>query len=98
MNKDLHRRVLDSIRKHGMFRPGDRIGIGVSGGADSVAMLRIFAARGTELGISIFVLHFHHQLRGAEADEDERFVKALAAELSNKFKVPWEFLDHPTGL
>jgi dinuclear metal center YbgI/SA1388 family protein len=25
-------------------------------------------------------------------------VKALAAELSNKFKVPWEFLDHPTGL
>jgi putative NIF3 family GTP cyclohydrolase 1 type 2 len=25
-------------------------------------------------------------------------VKALAAELSKKFKVPWEFLDHPTGL
>ena len=28
-----------------------------------------------KLGIGIFVLHFHHQLRGAEADEDERFVK-----------------------
>ena len=25
-------------------------------------------------------------------------VKALAAELSKKFRLPWEFLDHPTGL
>jgi hypothetical protein len=25
-------------------------------------------------------------------------VKALAAELAKKFKVPWQFLDHPTGL
>ena len=39
-----------------------------------------------KLGIGIFVFHFHHQLRGAEADEDERFVKALAEEfISNLF-------------
>ena len=80
MSKDLYRRVLDTIRRHSMIRPGDRIGIGVSGGADSVAMLRIFAELRTLLGIAVLVLHFHHQLRGAEADEDERFVKALAEE------------------
>ncbi len=54
--------------------------MGVSGGADSVAMLRMFAELRTQLGITILILHFHHQLRGAEADEDERFVNALAAE------------------
>ncbi len=80
MSKDLYRRVLESIDRHAMIRPGDRIGIGVSGGADSVAMLRIFAELRAHLGIAVLVLHFHHQLRGTEADEDERFVKALAEE------------------
>ncbi|HWF12436.1 MAG TPA: tRNA lysidine(34) synthetase TilS [Candidatus Acidoferrales bacterium] len=78
MNRDLHIRVCHTIASHSMIRPGDRIGLGVSGGADSVAMLRIFADLQTKLGITIFVLHFHHQLRGADADEDERFAKILA--------------------
>ncbi len=55
--------------------------MGVSGGADSVAMLRMFAELRTQLGITILVLHFHHQLRGADADADEYFVKTLAREL-----------------
>jgi tRNA(Ile)-lysidine synthase len=86
MNKDVHRRVLDTIRRHAMIRPGDRIGIGVSGGADSVAMLRIFAELRTRLGIAVLALHFHHQLRGTEADEDERFVHALAKEFRMEFE------------
>jgi tRNA(Ile)-lysidine synthase len=86
MNNELHKRVLDTIARHAMIRPGDRIGIGVSGGADSVAMLRIFADLRISLGIAVFVLHFHHQLRGKEADEDERFVKALAAEFHLEFE------------
>ena len=69
-----------------MIRPGGRIGLGVSGGADSVAMLRIFAELRTHLGIALVVLHFHHQLRGAEADEDERFVKALAEKYHMQFE------------
>ena len=64
-----------------MIRPGDRIGLGVSGGADSVAMLRIFEELRAQLGIAIVVLHFNHQLRGTDADADERFVEALATEL-----------------
>ena len=68
-----------------MIRPGDRIGLGVSGGTDSLAMLRIFADLQTKLGITIFVLHFHHQLRGADADEDERFVKSVAEQFDFPF-------------
>ncbi len=86
MNKDLYGRVLESIGRQALIRPGDRIGIGVSGGADSVAMLRIFAELQTQLGIAILVLHFHHRLRGMEADEDERFVKALAGEFHLEFE------------
>jgi len=86
MKKDLCRRVLDTIARHAMIRPGDRIGIGVSGGADSVAMLRIFAGTRARLGIAVHVLHFHHQLRGSEADEDQRFVEELTREFDFKFE------------
>jgi tRNA(Ile)-lysidine synthase len=86
MNKDLHKRVLDMVGRHGMIGPGGRLGIGVSGGADSVAMLRIFAELRAHLGIAVLVLHFNHQLRGMEANEDERFVKALAEEFHLEFE------------
>ena len=74
MKANLQQRVLETIGRHSMIRPGDRVGVGVSGGADSVALLHLLAELKPKLGIGIFVLHFHHQLRGAEADEDERFV------------------------
>jgi tRNA(Ile)-lysidine synthase len=86
MKKDLYRQVIDTIDRHAMIRPGDRIGLGVSGGADSVALLRIFAELRTQLGIGVLVLHFHHRLRGTEADEDEHFVKALAEEFHLEFE------------
>jgi len=52
--------------------------VAVSGGADSVAMLRAFA----ELGMPATVGHVNHQLRGAESDGDEAFVIELAAQLN----------------
>ena len=82
----LHKRILETIERNNMIRPGHRIGLGVSGGADSVAMLRLLSDLRGELGINLEVLHFHHQLRGPEADEDERFVRALAAELHLEFQ------------
>jgi len=68
-----------------MIRAGNRVGVGVSGGADSVALLHLLAGLQTELGIRLTVLHFHHQLRGMEADEDEQFVKMLASEFHLEF-------------
>jgi len=86
MTKSVHQRVLETVGRYSMIRPGSRIGIGVSGGADSVAMLRIFAGLRELLGITVHALHFNHQLRGAEADEDERFVKALAQKFNLAFE------------
>ena len=71
--------VLDYIRKHKLLQAGDRVGLAVSGGADSVALLRLLLRLRPELGAVLAVVHFNHQLRGAESDADERFVADLAA-------------------
>ena len=63
-----------------MLAAGDRVGVGVSGGADSVALLRLLHQSSAELGIRLTVMHFNHQLRGVESDADESFVARLAAE------------------
>lgn len=68
-----------------LLKPGLRLAVGVSGGADSVALLRALAARSRELGVVLHVAHLHHGLRGAEADGDLEFARALAAELNLPF-------------
>ncbi len=50
----------------------------VSGGADSVALLRLLLELREQLGIVLSVVHFNHKLRGAASDKDENFVAALA--------------------
>ena len=67
------------------LKPGLRLGVGVSGGADSVALLCALNSRSRELGLVLLVAHLHHGLRGAEADEDLDFVRKLAAQFSLPF-------------
>jgi tRNA(Ile)-lysidine synthase len=76
--RTLPQSVLAYIRRERLLHPGDRVGIAVSGGADSVALLRIMIDLRPELGIVLSVVHFNHKLRGAEADADEHFVTELA--------------------
>jgi tRNA(Ile)-lysidine synthase len=71
--------TLKCIRKQDLLHAGDRVGIAVSGGADSVALLRITLELREELGIVLSVAHFNHKIRGAESDADEQFVRELTA-------------------
>jgi tRNA(Ile)-lysidine synthase len=68
-----------------LLAPGMRLAVAVSGGADSVALLRALASRSAELGLVLHVAHLHHGLRGAEADGDLAFVRDLAASLGLPF-------------
>ena len=68
-----------------LLRPGLRLAVGLSGGADSVALLRALAERSRELGLVLHAAHLHHGLRGEEADGDLAFARALAAELGLPF-------------
>lgn len=67
------------------LKPGMRLAVGLSGGADSVVLLRALAERSGELGLVLHAAHLHHGLRGAEADRDLEFCRELAARLSIPF-------------
>lgn len=81
MSTILEQKALCALRQYSLFSQGDRIAVGVSGGADSVALLRFLAALRPQFGWDLVVCHIHHGLRGAEADRDECFVRALAEQL-----------------
>lgn len=65
---------------HSMFEPGSTVLAMVSGGADSVSLLRALAG-GVFGPLDLFVLHVDHRLRGPESDGDAAFVVDLCAEL-----------------
>ncbi len=74
-------RVTEIITRYNMASPGDRLGVGVSGGADSVVLLHILQQLSQAFQIDLVVLHLNHGLRGTESDSDEEFVRAMAESL-----------------
>ena len=68
-----------------LLAAGMRLAVAVSGGADSVALLRALFESSAEHGLVLHVAHLHHGLRGAEADADRAFVRDLAAHLNLPF-------------
>ncbi len=82
---ELAERVLSHVRRQELLKAGDRVGAAVSGGIDSVALLRLLLELRHELGISLSVVHFNHKLRGAESDADQELVANLAREHDLEF-------------
>ncbi|MGN1160986.1 MAG: ATP-binding protein, partial [Candidatus Fimenecus sp.] len=71
-------KVLKTVSKHHMVSAGETVGIGLSGGADSVALTHILSENKDALGIkSIKAIHIHHGIRGKEADRDMEFSQKL---------------------
>ncbi len=81
----LPQRLLQHLRQQEFLRAGERVGVAVSGGIDSVALLRLLLELRRELGIVVAVVHFNHKLRGFESDSDEQFVSGLAREHDLEF-------------
>ena len=76
----MEKEVLAYIRRNKMIEKGDIVLAGVSGGSDSMAMLRILKQLQQELGITLRVVHVHHGIRGQEADRDSTFVEKMCRE------------------
>jgi tRNA(Ile)-lysidine synthase len=74
----VYSRWVKEIKRHGFFHPGQRVGVAVSGGPDSVLLFHFMRDLALEWGITLAVVHFNHHLRGAESDADEGFVRNLA--------------------
>ena len=76
--------VLNTINTHHLIKTGDTVVVGVSGGPDSVALLKILHTINAlkDLHIRLLVAHLNHQLRGRSAEEDAQFVQDFAVRLS----------------
>ena len=79
----LERRVESFIGQHCLLMPDAEVLVALSGGADSVALLRMLL----RLGYVCHAVHCNFHLRGEESDRDERFVTALCQELNVRLEV-----------
>ncbi|MFO7941183.1 MAG: tRNA lysidine(34) synthetase TilS, partial [Bacillota bacterium] len=73
---------------------GSSILVGLSGGSDSVALLRVLVELASELNLDVGAAHLNHRLRGEESDRDETFV----VELCRGLDVPLIVSRLPAGL
>jgi len=75
-------RISQTIERYAMLQSGQRVGVAVSGGADSVCLLYALRELAPRWKLSLHVLHLDHGLRGAESRNDAEFVRRLAAHLA----------------
>ena len=75
------------IRQHGLLETGQQALVGVSGGADSVALLMALVelVQSGELNIKLAVAHLDHGIRGERSRADAEFVAELAKKLGLSF-------------
>lgn len=69
----IQQRVIRYIEKEHLFLPDDKLLVALSGGADSVALLRVLHTAGYQCEAA----HCNFHLRGEESNRDERFVRQL---------------------
>ncbi len=79
-------KVKKTIADYGMLKKSKRIIVGVSGGADSCALLYSLWLLKDELGIEIVAAHVNHGIRGEEALRDENFVESFCKKLGVRLK------------
>ena len=78
-------KVYKFISENNMLSSGDTAVCGLSGGADSVALLLSLYQLREKLGITVEALHVNHCIRGEESDSDEEFCRKLCKSLDIAF-------------
>jgi tRNA(Ile)-lysidine synthase len=79
-------RVAEALARYGMLDGCRNVTVGLSGGADSCALLGVLCELREETEMNVSACHINHSLRGAESDRDEAF----AVSLCERFGVPVE--------
>lgn len=97
MMKKFIARIQQTITDNDLIKTGDTILIGISGGADSVALLNVLAELRSNSGLRLIACHVNHGLR-KDADADQRFVEKICAQKnipcrSIKIKIPSKLND-----
>ena len=71
----------------GLIYDGIKLIVGVSGGADSVCLLRMLKEMEEAISLSVTAVHFEHGIRGEESLRDMEFVRSLCEELDVPLKI-----------
>ncbi len=80
----MNKKVYDYIKENNLINSGDKIVVGISGGADSVCLFLMLNELKNEIPIEIIPVHINHGIRGKEAKKDEHFVEKIC----KKYKYP----------
>ncbi|MFH1508659.1 MAG: tRNA lysidine(34) synthetase TilS [bacterium] len=67
-----------TIKENNLISPGDKIVVAVSGGPDSMCLLKMLQAIAKEFNLKLCVAHFNHKMRKLASDKDEEFVAQFA--------------------
>lgn len=84
---EFYEKVKNYIRDNELISEGDNVILGISGGADSVALFRILVALKEETEYNLTAVHVHHGIRKKTADKDEKFVKNLCKKYGIELRV-----------
>ena len=80
----MQREVQKRMEELHMIEPGDRVLVGVSGGADSVCLLLLLSMLQQDMSFSLEVIHVEHGIRGEESQGDAAFVEGLC----HRYQIP----------
>lgn len=83
----MNNKALKAVENYGMLTNVDKVIVGLSGGADSVALLHFLNRHREKLGYELQAAHVNHLLRGDESERDEQFVRELCRKMSIKLDV-----------
>lgn len=81
----MNNKVLKTVKKYNMLSKGDRVLIGVSGGADSIALLEFFVSVKEKYDLDICVAHIEHGIRSEDSVNDAEFVENYCKKLGVNF-------------
>ncbi|MEK6674361.1 MAG: tRNA lysidine(34) synthetase TilS [Planctomycetota bacterium] len=75
--------LFQELSTEGLIHPTDAVVVGISGGADSMALLHLLVSLREHhpWPLNIHIAHFNHKLRGAESEKDAAFVQGAADSL-----------------
>ncbi|MCX5853899.1 MAG: tRNA lysidine(34) synthetase TilS [Deltaproteobacteria bacterium] len=80
------KKVKKAIQKYGMLDMGDRVIVAVSGGKDSMALLKFLDMISGEFSLTLIAAHLNHGIRGDDADREETFVRQFSHTIGIEFE------------
>ena len=79
------KKIKEAIEKNHLLDRGEKVVVAVSGGPDSVALLKVLAMLSDEYRLTLIVAHLNHGLR-EEASHEEQFVRRITADMGIAFE------------